>query len=326
METIIFDPNVESLHKIVASTSKITASDLSDDVQLALVHDTRLSLRDARVRIEKKGKELRADALKFQKDVIAKEKELLAIITPEEDRLKAIEDEANTIKERAARAALLPMRKEQLAPLMGVSMVDGDDAWILDMDNDEFVAFLIKFQGEKNERDRLEIEVEKKRLADEAILAQVKKDAEVAERLRIEASQKLDEQRRIEAEAQKKRDAEVAAQKLVDDAKEEAIRVAEHARVEREKKEAAAQKLIDDAKVEADRVLREAGEKIEKEKALKVAVDLADRIEKEKREADKRYQDWLTSLQWKKEEDHLWVFETTADSVAAYKLVDTFKK
>lgn len=296
METIIFDPNVESLQKIVSSTSKITATDLSDDVQLALVHDTRIQLRDARVSIEKKGKELRADALKFQKDVIAKEKELLAIITPEEDRLKAIEEQANTIKERAARAALLPMRKEQLIPLLD-GLEPPADEFLLDMDNDRFISFLVEVQSGKNERDRVANEKKAKELADAERLAQVKKDAEVAERNRIEEANRATEQIRIDKAAHDKHEAEVAAKKLVDD-----------------------------AKIEADRVLREAEEKVRKEQELKLAMELEAEAQKKQRQADEKYQAWLVTIGWKQEEDSQWVFEANLDGVSAYKLVDIFKK
>lgn len=302
METIKFDPNVADLQAIVAATSKITADDLSNDVQLALVHDTRISLRDARVKIEKTGKALRADALKYQKDVIAREKELLGIILPEEDRLADIEHQANIIKERATRAALLPMRREQLAPFGEPTVTDES---ILDMDNDEFVTYLVQRQTQKNENDRLELETEKARLADEAHLAQVRKDAEVAERNRIEAAAKADEERRIQAEAQKKYDAELAAQKVLDDAKAEAVKVEEAARLEREAKAAAAQKLIDDAKAEADRVLREANDKIMQELAQKEAAEREAEIrerqvkeEASKKEAQQKFLLWAQGCGW----------------------------
>ncbi len=293
METIKFDPNIAELQAIVAATSKVTYNDLSNDTQLALVHDTRISLRDARVRIEKTGKALRADALKYQKDVITREKELLAIIVPEEDRLADIEDKANKIKERAARMALLPMRREQL----GES--DITDEFIIDLTNDEFIQFLVQRQAQKNEQDRLEIEAEKARIADEARVAQIKKDAEIAERNRIEEAAKKDMQQRIDYAAEKKRDAEIAAQKL-----------------------------IDDAVIEADRVLREANDKILQEKAQKEAVEREERIQKEKLKAGKKYQAWLAQIGWKEEENHLWMLERDPESKAvyAYKFVATFKK
>ena len=89
-----FDPTVAELTAMVAKTKKLKATDLEDKAQLAIVKENRIVLKKARVQIEKRGKELREDALKFQRAVIAKEKELIAIIEPEEDRLEAIEQEA----------------------------------------------------------------------------------------------------------------------------------------------------------------------------------------------------------------------------------------
>lgn len=200
MENIIlFDPTVEKLQEIVSSTSLITANDLSDDAQLAIVRGTRLQLRDARVTIQKQGKSMREDALKYQKDVIAREKELIGIIEPEEIRLKSLEEEATSIKERAARAALLPMRRDMLAKF---DLPDFSDESVLSMDNDEFMAYLTDLQTEKNENDRIDNEKETARLAQVAREAQIAEDARIAERAR----------------------AELAAQKLIDDAKDEVAR------------------------------------------------------------------------------------------------------
>lgn len=217
MELIAFDPTVDQLNKMIAVTSAITAEDLSDDKQIALVKSNRISLRDARITIEKRGKELRADALKYQKDVIAKEKELLAIITPEEDRLKAIEDEAKLIKERAARVALLPMRREQLAAIGAMPLDEFPfENDLLDMDNDQFISYLNVRKAEKLDRDMAEVNAEKARLADEARLAQVRLEAEVAERNRIEAAAKAQEEARMresEAHAQQAKDKQAKLEK-----------------------------------------------------------------------------------------------------------------
>lgn len=244
MDIIKFDPTVEKLNALIAETSKITAIDLSDDTQIALVKQYRIELRDHRVAIEKKGKSLREDAIKYQKNVLTEERSLISIIDPEEKRLKAIEEEAALIKERAAREALLPMRNEQLIAL-GVILSNEE---ILDMDNDEFIVYLNEATTAKNERDRLEIEAEKAKLARAAELAAAAEDARVAERARIEANQKAQENARIEAAAQAKHDAEIAAQKLIDDARAEAERVASE-------KAAEAQKIVDDARAEAAKIV-----------------------------------------------------------------------
>ena len=261
METpIIFDPTIEQLQAIVEKTSNITITDLSDDIQLALIHDTRINLRDARVRIEKTGKEYRADALKHQKAVILREKELIAIIEPEEIRLKNIEEEANTIRVRAARLALLPMRREQLLPFGDTTISDES---VLDMDNDQFIIYLNQRQAQKNENDRLEIEAERKRLDQEALLERVRKQAEQDERDRIERAAKLDEERRIQAEAQKKHDADVAAQKIIEDAKLEAQRIEKESRDKILQEQAQAEAR---AREIAVREQQEKDEKLKKEK------------------------------------------------------------
>ena len=70
-------------------------------------HAARMRLRDARVSVEKTGKEARDDANKFAKSVIAKENELIAIMEPEEKRLaelqKAVDDEAERVKAEKVR-------------------------------------------------------------------------------------------------------------------------------------------------------------------------------------------------------------------------------
>jgi len=298
MELVKFDPSIEQLQAIVAATSQITAIDLSDDKQLAIVHENRISLRDARVKIEKSGKEYRAEALSFQKAVIAREKELIAIIEPEEQRLKTLEEEANKVKERVAREALLPMRKEMLAKI-GIESTDDDK--ILDLDNDEFVAMLNDLTAKKNEADRLALEAEKAKLADDARIAQVKKDAEIAERNRIEAANKADEERRIQ-EADRK---EFEAQ-------------------------AAAQKILDDAKTESDRVIREAHDKLDQEMAQAEAAarELAVREqqakdEAAKKEAQAKFLAWAQGCGWDGTASGYKTAHTTG-GIELWKLVGTY--
>lgn len=81
-----FDPTLADLQKIVALTKNVTVTDFKDKAQLELVHQNRIALRDVRVKITKKGKELREEATKFAKDVITHEKELIAVLEPEESR------------------------------------------------------------------------------------------------------------------------------------------------------------------------------------------------------------------------------------------------
>ncbi len=288
MDTIIFDPTIEQLQTVVASTVALTA-----DTPLPQIHEARIFLRDARVKIEKKGKEYRAEALAHQKAVIAREKELIGIIEPEEKRLKDIEDAANAAAERTARAALLPMRKAELAKL-GLEVTD--DNQILDLDNTAFVVLLNDLMLKKNEADARAIEEEKAKLARQAEIKAAEEAAVIKERDRLELQRAQQEAARVEKAAQEKRDAELAAQKLIDDAHAEVERIA--------------------AKQKADAMI--AAQAIE-DKKIEDA-----RIEKE-RVANLKYQAWLASIGYTAENKQTWRFETGDDGfTTAFKKVGWF--
>lgn len=300
---IVFDPTIAELEKIVSQTSLITAPDLANDTQLALVHDNRIALRDVRIRIEKSGKEKRAEALKYQKDVIAYEKQLLGIISPEEERLKALEDEATAIKERAARAALLPMRKAELAKL-GLEVTD--DNQILDLDNDAFVSLLNDLQAKKNAVDAAELAQMKADALKKEELAKAAEDARMNERNRIELLHKMEEEKRINDEAQRRIDAQAAAQKLLDDAKAE---------IDRNIKEAQDRldaNLAATIAAEADRL------------SLQKAQEENARIYKENQEKDAAFQEWKVQIGYKAEEADKWILQDDNGTTRAFKIYASY--
>jgi hypothetical protein len=189
-----FNPTVAELTRLVEITKTIKEVDINDKNQLKIVHDNRIVLRDARNTIAKTGKALRENALTFQKAVITKEKELIAIIEPEEDRLKAIEEEAEAKKQRALRLAILPQRLEKLESIKdGIPFSEED---ILAMDDEEFTSYFNKRQSDKNEADRLAIKKEQDKLAHD------KEMGEAEERGRKEAKEK---QERDETEAKERK-------------------------------------------------------------------------------------------------------------------------
>ncbi len=70
-----FSPTKAELHSLAEKASLITNESSFDEI-----HAMRMKLRNTRTAIAKTGKLLREDAIKFQRDVIEKEKELIAII------------------------------------------------------------------------------------------------------------------------------------------------------------------------------------------------------------------------------------------------------
>lgn len=300
-----FDPTVAELTAMVQATKDINATDLKDKAQLEIVRTSRISLKNARVKITKIGKELRADAVKFQNDVIAKEKELIGIIEPEEDRLALIEEQAKELAIREERIEKLPARKQRLLDLLGgwIDTPETDEE-LLAMDSIQFETFYNEKVSKHNEDIRLENE----RLQKE-------------EQERIEAEQKA-EQDRIKAEQKEAQDKIDAERKALDD---------DRAKVDAEKAEIARQKEIKEAEDKARaeekaRIEQEAKEKAEAEKAE------ADRIAKEKKEEEaklakrKKFIEYRASLGWTEETKADWKMEETEEGYVFYKKVGIFNK
>ncbi len=115
--------------------------EIRDPVGYDECHAARMRLKNTRVAIEKTGKDARSDATAFSKAVIAREDELVAIISPEEKRLQGLQDahdaiaqaekdrkrEAEEARIRAENAALDAIRNLPLA-MVGKSAAEILDA------------------------------------------------------------------------------------------------------------------------------------------------------------------------------------------------------
>ena len=190
-----FNPTKVELNSKVVKYKSLTITGVDDKVGYALVDTARKDLKQIRVDITKKGKELRDDANKFAKAVIAKEKELVSIIEPLEKELKAKQDEVDLIIAKEDRKVLLPDRQEKLKSIE----IELSDDEILEMDSDVFAKFFNekKFQYlEDKEIERVEAENKKKR---EQELEDARKEGEA--RARIEAEHEAE---RVKAEAKEK--------------------------------------------------------------------------------------------------------------------------
>ena len=236
-----FDPAVAELNAMVESTKNITAVDLKDRDTLAIVRENRIALKKARVQISKIGKELRQEAVDFQGKVIAKEKELIAIIEPEEDRLESIEEEAEALKIKEDRLEKLPARKERLQAIPCYSV---EDDFILTLDSEQFEAFYNQKVAEHNEElrkiERAEQERKQAEIKAEQSAKQAELDAKQAEidKREAEVKAKEDEIRRqndilvAEDKARLKEQARIEAEQNLDKEKEKE----EKKKLERQKK------------------------------------------------------------------------------------------
>jgi hypothetical protein len=234
-------------------------------------HAAMMVLANARVTITKSGKEAREDATKFSKAVIEEEKRLIAIIEPEEARLRGLRDDWDQAREREKEAKAAAERnriaalQERIAEIRGAVAAASTcgPALVLghigDIERMVIDASFEEFQGQaqfaKDETlDKLrqihaqaaEREAEAARLAAEREeLARLR--AEEAERQAAAAVQRAEEERQARAarEAEEKRLAdERAAQEAALLAQREAQERALAA--EREEQQAAARRLADE--------------------------------------------------------------------------------
>src|SRR3990167_355056 len=90
------EPGIAKLTEMAGAVRGLTIAGVDDVAGYKAVHDARMGLRAERVRIAKACKAIREKAVEFQKSVIAKEKEYIAIIEPTELELQGKEDRKST--------------------------------------------------------------------------------------------------------------------------------------------------------------------------------------------------------------------------------------
>lgn len=287
-----FVPQVAELKALAKRASVVNLKDLTQ------VHDVRIELRDARVNITKQGKELRDGAVKFQKDVITKEKELVAIIEPEEERLQKAEEELKLKAEMETRRAELPSRIAALATVGDELPID--EAEILAMDDTEFNEYRLRRIDAKLEKDRQMHEEKVRKDEDDRRKALAEEDRIRREKLEADEREAADK-RRIADEVLAKERAEIDK---------------ERARLEGEKK--AREEIETAAQKEIERKEREAKFKADEEKlaAEKKAKADADALR------EKKFTDWLAQLGYNKDTDN--VQTDGQGNIKVWRLIGTY--
>lgn len=198
----------ESLFKLVDSVKDLTIENLDDREGLKQVQAARKSLKKQRVAIEQGAKQLREFSNKYNKAVLAREKELVGIIAPTEDSLMEMEDayfeqlEARRIEEERKESARIQNMIDKLSAvdyavdfheLKGMTEAQFEET--LNHAKELYAQKLEEQKKAQEESQRLAKEqqeqMERERLHLESIRAeQKKKEQELAE-----AERKLEEQR-----------------------------------------------------------------------------------------------------------------------------------
>lgn len=242
-------------------------------------HAARMVLKNTRVEIQKRGKDAREDATKFSKAVIAKEKELIDIIEPEEARLQRLQEAWDAVREaeRLAKVAAERQRvqaindkidairalpaslvgkpsviiKDQLAKLRDQVVSEGEFAELLPVAQNAHAAAVTKIE------DQLQAQINH-----EAEQARIKAEREELERLREADLLRREEEERKAAAAR-------AEQERLDRERREREEAAHRARLEAEARERAEREAEERRRREAEeaqaRRIREAEEQARRE-------------------------------------------------------------
>jgi len=99
------------IKKLVGESRDIVA--VIDTASRGVCHDSMMVLKNMRITVEKRAKAGRDRAVQYSKAVIQIEKELIAMVEPEEKRLAALRDAFDTIKERERQAKVEAELKRQ---------------------------------------------------------------------------------------------------------------------------------------------------------------------------------------------------------------------
>lgn len=167
-----FKTKIESLRKTAES---ITVTDISQTSEMRLARTARLEIRQIRIAIEHRHKDLKADVLAQGRKIDQGKNELLAVLEPLELRLKDQEEfvERETVRIQAEKrvARLTEISPYLLSPPMIDLGVVKDDAYA-GMLSDAIAAHAARLDRERREKEEAE--------------ARAKAEAEERERIRVE--------------------------------------------------------------------------------------------------------------------------------------------
>lgn len=249
-----------------------------DKAGLRGVVEARITLKKQRVEIEKIGKKIRESATNFNKAVIKRERELIDIIEPVEQSLRAeekrIEEEIEAIKreEERKQAQKFQNRVASLAKFNAAA-----DAYeLMIMSDEDFASLLLSAEADFAKEEQRKADAE--RILNEQRIA--REESERIERERLEQ-----ERQRLAKQKAEQEGRERELQRQEEERKAAAIATAEAIRKEYElfkaEQKAAQDKLYAERKAYEDQRAKEEAEKQKAEREAKERFDRARSIELE---------------------------------------------
>ena len=290
-DVVKFDVDKAELTKL-EFYKELTVSGPMDDDGFKAVHSARMVVKNHRVGIDKREKELKEDANKWRKLVGDRAKELRAILEPIESHLTAQEKIVTDEKKRQEEEAARLFQEKIDERVMTLSNYSTDRfnanipyqkiATMSDEEWHEYHSKVMQAWNEHQERivEEKRIETERKVAEDAARKAEDERLAKIRAEQEKQMAEIKAEQEKIEAEKAKiqaekdKAEREAVEKQIAENARIQAI-ADEKARVEREKKEAEEKAAAE--KAEAERV---AALMPDKERAIKWVESMRELIPK----------------------------------------------
>ena len=257
-------PTDAAIAELSAQYMHLTIKGIDDQAGFAKVHTSRMTVKNLRIDIEKRRKDLKSDIVKVGKQIDDKAKRVTALLAPIEKHLEDEEGRINAEKERIKNAAKIKAEAEAAA-------AKAAEEARMKAESDRLAA-----ERKALDEEKAKVAAEQKRLAD-LETARLRKIED--ERIASEAAEKA----RIETEARVKREQEATRLKAENDRLEAEARAkaAEEARIAAEAK--AAQDKID-----ADKRAAEAEtQRLADVEAMRVATEARLAREAASREAEK---------------------------------------
>lgn len=311
----------QKLTELAAKT--VTIVTITNPAAYTQVHSARMSLKNQRVEIEKRAKVARDEANAFSKACIAEERRLIALISPEEERLQKLQKAHDDAKEAERIAKIEAERRRiadlneriaelrgnrMLAPTSGAQLIAGH---ISDLDgiavDDSFQEFRDQAEATKESGLVWLRELHAAAVAHESEQARLQAEREELARLRVEEEKRQAAERARIAEeerlAKAARDAEAARQaEELRLRREEQERADAEARKRREAEEAEHQERLRVQQAETDRIAREQkaardAEVAAENERLLVQRETSERIQREMEEAQRRQAHALQEIQ-----------------------------
>lgn len=290
-----FDVVEANLIALADAGKGLKIANIEDKPGIEAVRKARIAIKNERVRIEKKGKELRDEANKFNKAVLAKEKEYLAIIVPVENELQNEENKIEQEKQRLENERKQTEQKKIQDRISAMATI----GYVIDYNRAASLSD-VDFALELNDATS-QYDIEQKRIADEREAARIEN-----ERLQLIAKQQEEQRKAFEAEAdrikeeqdKKQREIELAQQKIR--LEQEAVERERKQQLEHQEQLRLAAEREQRLKEENERRLKDQAEKAEQDRLAAIE---AERIRLEKEAAEKLERERLAAIEIKRQAD-----------------------